>query len=142
MKNLGRVLFIFILTFANFNFAAGDSLELNPEPFLNLNPLEAVNNAGIGGFGARDVLDTFKLNFPLDPGKINIDTNIPISPKVNTSQDTLPNINLRQFLTPKDVSSDDLTESIKAIAVLVIEIFLTVISITAQVLKIILEFLR
>jgi len=72
---------------------------------------------------------------------INIDTNIPISPKVNESQQTFPDINLKQFLTPKDISSNDLKGAAKAIATLVIEIFLTVISITSQMLRLVLGFL-
>lgn len=142
MKNLGRILLLFILIFGNFSFAKGEELNLNPELPLNLNPLDAVNSAGIGGINAGDVLDAFKFNFPFNLNNINIDTNIPISPKVNESQQSLPDINLRQFLTPKDISSDDLGGAIKAIAVLIINIFLVVISIVAQILKLILEFLR
>src|SRR3989338_8332269 len=126
----------------NFNFAAGEELNLNSKPSLNLNPLDAVNSAGIGGLNVGDILEAFKFNFPFDPGKINIDTNIPISPKVNESQQILPDIGLKQFLTPKDISSDDLAGAIKAILTLVIQIFLVVISVTSQILKLILGFLR
>ncbi|OGN13704.1 MAG: hypothetical protein A3J47_02400 [Candidatus Yanofskybacteria bacterium RIFCSPHIGHO2_02_FULL_43_22] len=126
----------------NFNFAAGEELNLNSKPSLNLNPLDAVNSAGIGGINVGDILEAFKFNFPFDPGKINIDTNIPISPKVNESQQILPDIGLKQFLTPKDISSDDLAGAIKAILTLVIQIFLVVISVTSQILKLILGFLR
>ena len=80
--------------------------------------------------------------FPFNLKNINIDTNIPISPKVNTSQDKLPDIDLGQFLTPKNVSSDDLGGAVKAIATLVIQIFLVVISVVSQILKLILGFLR
>ena len=108
---------------------------------MNLNPLDAINRAGIGGINAGDVLDAFKFNFPFDLKNINIDTNIPISPKVNESQQSLPDIDLRRFLTPKDISSDDLGGAVKAIATLVIEIFLVVISVVSQMLKLILGFL-
>lgn len=128
--------------FVNFGFAAGDSLELNSGPSLNLNPLDAVNRAGVGGIGVGDVLDAFKLNFPFNLNNINIDTNIPISPKVNESLQSLPDINLKQFLTPKDISSDDLGGAVKAVATLLIEIFLVVIAITSQVLNVILGFLK
>ena len=117
----------------------GETLDLNFQP-LNLNPLDAVNSAGIKGIGAGELFDAFKLNFPTDL-KLNISTDIPLSPKFNASQD-IPDVNLKQFLTPKDISSDDLGEAVKAIATLVIEIFLVVISITSQILKLILEFLR
>ncbi len=138
------VVILTVFTLLNFNFAQGSELNLNSGPSLNLNPLDAVHNAGIGvDINAGDVLDAFKLNFPFNlNNSINIDTNIPISPKVNTSQDKLPDINLRQFLTPKDVSSDDLGEAVKAIAALIIEIFLVVISVVSQILKLILGFLR
>lgn len=131
-----------ILVLVNFNFAQGNELNLNPESSLNLNPLDAINRAGIGGINAGEVLDAFKFNFPFDLKNINIDTNIPISPKVNESQQSFPGINLKQFLTPKDISSDDLKGATKAIATLVIEIFLVVISITSQVLRLVLGFLR
>ena len=109
---------------------------------LNLNPLDAVYKAGIKNINTGDMLKGFKFNLPFGLNKINIDTNIPISPKFNESQQALPDINLRQFLIPKDVSSDDLAGAVKAIATLMIEIFLVVISITSQVLKLILGFLR
>ena len=125
----------------NFNFAAGDELNLNSESSLNLNPLDNINKAGIKSIGAGDTLERFKFNLPLNFNKINIDTNIPISPKFNESQD-LPDINLRQFLTPRDISSDDFVGAVKAVVTLVIEIFLLVISITSQILKLILGFLR
>lgn len=124
-----------VLVLGNFSFAKGESLDLNP--------LNAINEAGVGvNINAGDVLDAFKFNFPFNLNNINIDTNIPISPKVNTSQDNLPNIDLRQFLTPKDVSSDDLGGAVKAVATLIIEIFLVVISVVSQILKLILGFLR
>ena len=126
----------------NFNFAQGSELNLNPEQSLNLNPIDAINRAGIGGIGAGDVLDAFKFNFPFDLKNVNIDTNIPISPKVSESQQTFPDINLKQFLTPKDISSDNLKGAAKAMAMLIIEIFLVVISITSQILRFILGFLR
>ena len=138
-QNLGIILVLNLLLFGNFNFAVGETLDLNFQP-LNLNPLDAVNSAGIKGIGAGELFDAFKLNFPTDL-KLNISTDIPLSPKFNTSQD-VPDVNLKQFLTPKDISSDDLGEAVKAIATLVIEIFLTVISITSQVLRLILGFLR
>jgi|SRR3989338_10190224 len=143
MKNLSRIvlLYFYVLMLGNFNFAMGDSeLNLNPELPLNLNPLDTVNRVGIKGIGAGELFDAFKLNFPTDL-KLNISTDIPLSPKFNASQD-IPDVNLKQFLTPKDISSDDLGEAVKAIATLVIEIFLVVISITSQILKLILEFLR
>ena len=124
-KKLIRLIIVSGLMLGNFNFAAGETLNLNQQPDLNLNPLDA-----------------FKLNFPFNLNNINIDTNIPISPKVNTSQDKLPDIDLRQFLTPKDVSSDDLGGAIKAVVTLVIQIFLVVISVVSQILKLILELLR
>ncbi|OGN08180.1 MAG: hypothetical protein A3J46_00895 [Candidatus Yanofskybacteria bacterium RIFCSPHIGHO2_02_FULL_41_11] len=132
------VVFIFlcVLIFGNFNFAAGET--------LNLNPIDAVKNAGIRGINAGDVLDAFKFNLFDFPGEININTDIPISPKVNEFQN-LPDsndIDLKQFLTLKDVSSDDLGEAIKAVITLVIEIFLVVISVVFQILKLILGFLR
>ena len=145
IANQKRFLLLVVLSvfiFGNFVFAAGETLNVSQELPLNLNPLDTVSSAGIGGIGVGDVLDAFKFNFPFDPGKININTNIPISPKVNESQQTLPDINLKQFLTPKDISSDDLGEAVKAITTLVIEVFLVVISITSQMLKLILEFLR
>ena len=126
----------------NFNFAQGSELNLNPEQSLNLNPIDAINRSGIGGIGAGDVMDAFKFNFPFDLKNVNIDTNIPISPKVNESQQTFPDINLKQFLTPKDISSNDLKGAAKAIATLIIEIFLVVISMTSQILRFILGFLR
>ena len=114
-----------------------------PAETLNLNPLDAINSAGIGvDINAGDVLNAFKFNFPFNLNKINIDTSIPTSPKINESQRGLPNINLRQFLTPKDISSDNLRGAIKAIVVLVIEIFLVVISIMSQTLRLILGLLR
>ncbi|MBI2674556.1 MAG: hypothetical protein HYX22_02365 [Candidatus Yanofskybacteria bacterium] len=133
-----------VLALVNFNFAQGNELNLNPESSLNLNPLDAINRAGIGGINAGEVLDAFKFNFPFDLKNINIDTNIPISPKVNESQGLSDSndIDLRQFLTPKDISSDDIKGATKAIVTLVIEIFLVVISITSQVLRLILGFLR
>lgn len=132
-----------VLMILNFSFAAGETLDLNQTQPLNLNPLDAINKAGVGvNVNAGDVLDAFKFNFPFDLNKINIDTNIPLSPKVNESQQTFPDINLKQFLTPKDISSDDLGKAVKAIATLIIEIFLVVISITSQALKLVLGFLR
>ncbi|HXK40898.1 MAG TPA: hypothetical protein VJ046_02250 [Candidatus Paceibacterota bacterium] len=168
MKSLGKILLIFILllfgpvrgktsadeggssadhafqagrTSNGINFAQRETLDLNSQSDLNLNPLDAINRAGIGGINAGDVLDAFKFNFPFDLKNINIDTNIPISPKVNESQQSLPDIDLRRFLTPKDISSDDLGGAVKAIATLVIEIFLVVISVVSQMLKLILGFL-
>lgn len=108
---------------------------------LNLNPLDAVNKAGVGvNIDAGDVLEAFKFNFPFNLNNINIDTNTPASPKTDPSQ-ALPDIDLRQFLTPKDISSDDLGGAIKAIAALIINIFLVVISVVTQILKLILGFL-
>src|SRR3989338_10044443 len=89
-----------VLMSGNFVFAQGGELNLNPESSLNLNSTDTVNRAGIGGIGAGDVLDAFKFNFPFDLKSLNIDTNIPISPKVNESQQSLPDIDLRRFLTP------------------------------------------
>src|SRR3989344_2768895 len=136
-----------VFIFGNFNFAAGLGEEpvrsRVPAETLNLNPLDAINSAGIGvDINAGDVLNAFKFNFPFNLNKINIDTRIPTSPKINESQRGLPNINLRQFLTPKDISSDNLRGAIKAIVVLVIEIFLVVISIMSQTLRLILGLLR
>lgn len=142
IKYLTALSVLAVFMFGNFGFAAGDSLNLNSEVPLNLNPLDAINRAGVGGIDVGDVLDAFKFNFPFDPGKINIDTNIPISPKINESQQFLSDVNLRQFLTPKDISSDDFVGAIKAVIALVIEIFLVVISITSQVLTTILRFLK
>ena len=140
-QKLGIIPLLALLVFGNFNFAQGETLDLNSSAPLNLNPLDAVNRAGISGINAGEVLDAFKFNFPFDLKNINIDTNIPISPKVNESQQTFPDINLKQFLTPKDISSNDLKGAAKAIATLVIEIFLTVISITSQMLRLVLGFL-
>ena len=151
MKNLGEILFIILLVLANSNFAVGDqlswpekTLKLNSDAPLNLDPLDTLNSVGIKSIGASDILEGFKFNFPFNVKNLNIDTNIPLSPLKGPSQG-LPDsndINLKQFLTPKDVSSDDLKSAVKAIVTLVIEIFLVVISITAQILKLILEFLR
>lgn len=134
-KNHILIFALIVFIFGNFNFAKGNITE------LNLNPMNTINNAGITGISTEDIWKEFKFNFPFDLNKVNINTNIPLSPKFNTSQD-IPNIDLRQFLTPKDVSSDDLGKAIKAIITLVIEIFLEVIYITSQVLKLVLEFLR
>ena len=141
MQNMSSVVLLFILLSVNFNFAQGSELNLNSESSLNLNPLDAINRAGIGGIGAGEVLDAFKFNFPFNLRNINIDTNVPVSPKINESQQTFPDINLRQFLTPKDISSDNLKGAAKAMAMLIIEIFLVVISITSQALRFILGFL-
>lgn len=144
MKAIRTYILIFaiptILMFGNFSFAVGEELNLNPESPLNLNAQDAVNKINIGGFGAGEVFDAFKFRFPfdLDLKGVNIDTNIPISPKVNESEP--PKINLKQFLTPKDISSDDLGGAIKAVFILIVNIFLVVISITSQILKLILEF--
>lgn len=127
MQNLGIIFLISIILSANFGFAAGDlpKLKLEPKPDTLLN-------------------FKFKLPFGFDLKGININTNIPISPLKELSRDTvaIPNIDLKQFLTPKDISPDDLGGAAKAVITLVIEIFLAVISITSQVLKLILEFLR
>lgn len=166
MKDIRVYILIFtisiILIFGNFSFAVGEELIplevasprssrlaleararllTGPEPSLNLNPQDAVDKINIGGFGAGDLVEAFKFKFPFDLNLkgVNIDTNIPISPKVNESQGP-SGINLRQFLTPKDISSDDLGGAIKAIFTLIINIFLVVISITAQMLKLLLEF--
>lgn len=136
-----KIFIIVILIFINFNLARAEELNLRPEVSLNFNPLDTVSSAGIKGISAQELLGGFKFNLPFNVKSLNIDTNTPISPKFNTSQD-LPDINLKQFLTPKDVSSNDLGEAAKAIITLVIEIFLVVISITSQILKLILEFLR
>ena len=138
-----KIIIFSIFILGSFNLAKGETLNLDPNIPLNLNPLDAVNKAGVGvNIDAGDVLDAFKFNFPFNLNNINIDTNIPISPRVNTSQDKLPDIDLRQFLTPKDVSSDDLGGAVKAVATLIIEIFLVVISVVSQILKLILGFLR
>lgn len=140
MQNLGNILLLVILTLiilGNVSFAAENS--------LNLNPLEAVNSIGIGGFdafNAQDVFKSFKLEFPGGFKNLNIDTNIPISPKFNKSVPGPSDINLKQFLTPKNISSDDLLKAAGALIAFIIEIFLVVISITAQMLRLILGFLR
>ena len=141
-----RIIFcvVGLLLFVNFSFAAGES-DLNLSPNLNLNPLDVVSSIGIGGFDAFDTEDIFKgfqLKFTSSVKNLNIDTNIPISPKSNTSVPGPSDIDLKQFLTPKDVSSDDLGEAIKAVITLVIEIFLVVISIISQILRLVLGFLR
>ena len=141
MKNLGRTILLSILLFGPVRgktFATGD---LNSVPILNLNPIDAVNSAEIAGFDVGDLSNVVQIKSLWDFRGLNIDTNIPISPKFNESQG-FPGINLKQFLTPKDVSSDDLAGAVRAILTLVIEIFLVVISITSQILKLILEFLR
>lgn len=110
---------------------------------LNLDPQETINRAGITGIKGINVgqaLNRFQFNLPSSWEKINVGTSIPVN-IVNTSQG-LPDIDLKQFLTPRDISSDDLTGATKAIVELIIEIFLVVISITAQILKLVLEFLR
>src|SRR3989344_778069 len=87
MKNLSRIvlLYFYVLMLGNFNFSMGDSeLNLNPELPLNLNPLDTVNRVGIKGIGAGELFDAFKLNFPTDL-KLNISTDIPLSPKFNAS---------------------------------------------------------
>jgi len=134
-----RIIFcvVGLLLFVNFSFAAGES-------DLNLSP-NVISNIGIGGFDAFDTEDIFKgfqLKFTSSVKNLNIDTNIPISPKSNTSVPGPSDIDLKQFLTPKDVSSDDLGEAIKAVITLVIEIFLVVISIISQILRLALGFLR
>ncbi|MBI4158063.1 MAG: hypothetical protein HY505_00345 [Candidatus Yanofskybacteria bacterium] len=140
--NLLLIIILIILPVGNFNFAQGSELNLNSESTLKLNPLDAINNAGVGvNINAEDVLNAFKFNFPFDLKNINIDTNIPISPKVNESQQSFPDVNLKQFLTPKDISSNDLKGATKAIVTLIIEIFLVVISLTSQALRFILELL-
>jgi len=143
MQNLGKIILVFIFL-VNFNFAQGSELNLNPESTLNLNPIDTINRAGIGGIGIGEVLDAFKFDFPFDLKGLNINTDVPTDPQINESQGLLDsdNVNLRQFLTPKDISSDDLKGAAKAIATLTIEIFLVVISITSQVLRLILGFLR
>lgn len=127
MQNLGIIFLISIMLSANFGFAAGDKF----------NSLNTLNQVGIQNF-------KFKLPFGFDPRSININTNIPITSLKESSRDmvAIPNIDLKQFLTPKNISSGDLGEAAKAVITLVIEIFLVVISITSQVLKLILEFLR
>lgn len=153
MKNFGKILlFILILAAGDLDFAIGQELELNSGLPLNLNPLDVLNSAGIKGvdLGSGEFLKGLKFGLPIFPPdlKFNINTNIPLSPKLNESQQTFPagfspgDINLKQFLTPKDISSNDLAKAAKAIITLVIEIFLTVISIVSQILKLILEFLR
>lgn len=141
MKAVVVYMFFFIiamvLTSWNFSFAAEDENELD----LNFDLLKSINAAGVQSMDTQEILKGLKFNLPLNLNKININTNIPVSPRANTSQDLL-DIHLRQFLTPKNVSSDDLVGVIKAVATLVIEIFLVVISITSQILKLILEFLR
>lgn len=134
-----RIIFcvVGLLLFVNFSFAAGES-------DLNLSP-NVISNIGIGGFDAFDTEDIFKgfqLKFTSSVKNLNIDTNIPISPKSNTPVPGPSDIDLKQFLTPKDVSSDDLGEAIKAVITLVIEIFLVVISIISQILRLALGFLR
>lgn len=143
LKKLGYPILVISFVFGNFNFVKGESLNLNPGTSLDLNPLEAVNKAGVGvNIDAGDVLDAFKINFPFNLNNINIDTNTPLSPKFNTSQETLPNIDLKQFLIPKDISSNDLVGAVKAIAALVINILIVVMSVVMQILKLILGFLR
>lgn len=135
------ILFVFIFGFVENSFAEEKELNLNPELNLNLNPLDTLNTVGLKPISTSDLSDRFKFNLPFNLNKINISTNIPLSPVVNESKG-LPDINLKQFLTPKDVSSNDLIGALKAITVFVIEIFLVVISIVVQILKLILGFLR
>lgn len=136
-------LYVFsFLIFAGLNFAKAEELDLNLQPSLNLKPLEIFGNAGIKSINIQDIFKNFKLNLPFNFNSVNIDTNIPLSPKVNESQQTFPDINLKQFLMPKNISSNDLGEAIKAMAMLIIKIFLVVISITSQMLRLVLEFLR
>ena len=141
MQNLGNILLLLVILtliiLGNVSFAAENS--------LNLNPLDAVNSIGIGGFdafNAQDVFKSFKLEFPGGFKNLNIDTNIPISPKFNKSVPGPSDINLKQFLTPKNISSDDLLKAAGALIAFIIEIFLVVISITAQMLRLVLGFLR
>lgn len=135
-------LYVFsFLIFAGLNSAKAEKLDLNLQPSLNLKPLEIFGNAGIKSINTSDIFKNFKLNLPFNLNSVNIDTNIPLSPKVNESQQTFPDINLKQFLTPKNISSNDLGGAIKAMAMLIIKIFLVVISITSQMLRLILELL-
>jgi len=142
-----RILIIILLLLGNFSLAQGSELNLNSEfgssLSLNLNPFDAINSAGIDGINTKDIVNAFQFNFPFNlQGLKNINTNIPISPKSNPSNEKLPNVNLKQFLSPKDISSNDLAAAIKTITILIIEIFLVVLSVTYQILKLILGFLR
>lgn len=133
---------LFIFGVLNFKFVMAQELKLNPEVPLNLNPVDAVTGAGIRTLNTGQILNNrFQFNLPSSWEKININTNIPVNPQIKESQ-ALPAIDLKQFLTPKNISSSDFGQAIKAIAVLVIEIFLVVISVVSQILKLVLGFLR
>ncbi len=137
----GLIVLVFLT--GNSGFAQGEELNLDFQPSLNFNPLDNLNSAGVvPNISTGGLLEGFKFNLPFDISNLNIDTNVPMSPKANESQQSFPDINLKQFLTPKDLSSDDLGGAIKAVVALIIEIFLVVISIAAQILKLVLEFLR
>ena len=150
MKNLYKTLLFILLIFIIPHFSIAEELNFNPDLQLNLNPSDAVKSVGIGGFDAGDILEGFKFISPFNLNNLNIDTNTPISPRMQephqglpavSGESNLPEINLKQFLTPKDISTDDLGEAVKSVISLVIEIFLVVISIVSQILRLILGFL-
>lgn len=132
------IIFGYVFIFLNLGFISAQELELNTTVPLNLNPLDAVNKAGIKNLDTGQVLDRFQFNLPFNWNNININRTTPS----NTTNQSIPDIDLKKFLTPKDVSSNDLGDAAKAIFTLVIETFLVVISIVTQILTVILGFLR
>lgn len=73
-------------------------------------------------------------------GSININTNIPIlNPLSNIKTSYTGNLDLKKFFSLTGVSTNDFVGILKGVAVLSMQIFLTVISVVSQIVKGILQ---
>lgn len=71
----------------------------------------------------------------LTPDDINSGINF-ISNLGTTGSNSMPQINLRQFLSPSGITKDDLIGAIKALGILVLNIFITVVSVVYQIIMV------
>ena len=83
-----------------------------------------VNWGLIGNFYSAKALTSDDINSGIDF----------ISNLGTTGPNSMPEINLRQFLSPSGISKDDLIGAIKALVTLVFNIFITVISVVYQII--------
>jgi len=126
----GIVIFLMFLGFANTVLAYPTQLELGSQNFLD-------------GEIVKEVLKDLLPVLPV--GTININTAIPIlNPlsNIKMSYITAPPIGgleLKKFFSLTGVSINDFIDILKGVAVLSIQIFLTVISVVSQIVKGILQ---
>ena len=131
MKNITIITIIFVSIFITNIFFARNTSSYSARPAqLELNPNQTTNE--ISNSLDKLIQNVFQ---GFSGGKnINIDTNIPLSPTKEVSSD-FSGLKLNDIFNAKNLSSQDIVGAIRAILVLLINLFFVVINIVIEILK-------